>query len=316
MATFLSIALNPTIDISSEAEKIAPVQKIRTHNEKFYPGGGGINVARVIAMLGGSVELLFLAGGAMGPILEEYLDRTDIECCKVNIQQSTRFAYMVYEQQTGLEYRFVTQGPSVSHKELDKVLGHVNKFAGDYIVLSGSLPQGAPTNTYALIADIANRNNIPCIVDCSGESLQCVLATGNIFLIKPNLRELEELVGRSLDQQSAQEAALDLVRNGAAQNIVVSMGAAGAFLANHEGGLFIPAEPIAVQSAVGAGDSFVGAMAYSLAAGNSVENAFRFGVAAGGAAVMTPGTELCKPEDVLTLYKAILNDDRQDNVLS
>jgi 6-phosphofructokinase 2 len=316
MATFLSISLNPTIDISSEAEKIAPIQKTRTHNEKFHPGGGGVNVARVIAMLGGTVELLFLAGGAMGPILEDYLDRTTIECCKINIQQSTRFAYMVYEQQTGLEYRFVTQGPNVSREELSQVLEHVKKFEGDYIILSGSLPQGVPNNTYALIADIANRNNIPCIVDCSGESLKCVLETGNIYLIKPNLRELEELVGRGLGPQCAQKVALELVRSGSAQNIVVSMGAAGAFLANEEGTLFIPARSVTVRSAVGAGDSFVGAMVYSLAAGNSVQNAFRFGVAAGGAAVMTPGTELCKPEDVFVLYEDILNDVHKANMLS
>ena len=282
MAVILSIALNPTIDMSSEAERVVPTRKIRTSNVKHHPGGGGVNVARVIDSLGGAVDLLFMSGGATGGLLEECLSRTAIGCYKVHIEQSTRLAYMIHEQQTGLEYRFVPEGPQVSEQELDQVLERVEKFDGDYIVVSGSLPRGVPHDTYAIIADIANRNNIRFILDSSGEGLKSALSKSNIFLIKPNHRELEKLIGKSLDKKGVQEAALELVQNGSADNVAVSLGAEGAFLANKEGGLFVPAGKVEVRSAVGAGDSFVGAMAFSLASGQSIQDAFRFGVAAGG----------------------------------
>ncbi|OMH32782.1 1-phosphofructokinase family hexose kinase [Motiliproteus sp. MSK22-1] len=307
MAAILSIALNPTIDMSSEAEQVVPTRKIRTCNEKHHPGGGGVNVARVINMLGGAVELIFTSGGVTGILLEQSLDCTGIECRKIKIEQSTRLAHMIYEQQTGLEYRFVPVGPEVSQQELNLVLEQVEEFEGDYIIVSGSLPLSVPYDTYALIADIADRKNIRFIIDSSGEGLKCALAKSPVFLIKPNHRELEKLTGKRLDNNEAKEAALELVRNGSARNVVVSMGAEGAFLANEEGGLFIPASPVNVRSAVGAGDSFVGAMAFSLASGHAIQDAFRFGVAAGAAAVMTDGTELCKREDVLKLYGDILS---------
>ena len=127
--------------------------------------------------------------------------------------------------------------------------------------------------------------------------------------LSPSLGELETLVGDKLDEEGAQAAAMDLVRRGAARHVAVTMGREGALLASADGVLRVPARHVKVRSAVGAGDSFTGAMTYWLAAGNSIEDSFRFGVAAGAAAAMTPGTELCRRKDVLALYAAGSSDD-------
>jgi 6-phosphofructokinase 2 len=126
-----------------------------------------------------------------------------------------------------------------------------------------------------------------------------------LFLVKPSLNELQRLKGQKLDEEGAREFAQSLVNDGMADHIAVSMGSHGAFLANAEGILRLPTYLVKVRSVVGAGDSFVGALVYHLARGNSMQNSFRYGVAAGAAAVMTSGDQLCCPEDVNSLYRSV-----------
>lgn len=302
MARILAVALNPTIDVSFDAEEVQPTHKIRTFNEKHNPGGGGVNVARVILTLGGAPELLFLSGGATGALLEDFLGRIDVRRHRIAIEQATRVAFMVHEMRNGQEYRFVPEGPEVSSEELAPILECVERFDGDYIVASGSLPRGVPADVYARMAAIADGKNIRFVLDSSGKSLSTTLAESRVFLVKPSLGELEKLVGARLDADSARDAAMDLVRRGSARHVAVTLGSEGAVLANADGVIRLPAPRVEVSSAVGAGDSFVGAMTHALSTGYSIEDAFRFGVAAGAASAMTPGTELCRREDVLALY--------------
>jgi 6-phosphofructokinase 2 len=132
--------------------------------------------------------------------------------------------------------------------------------------------------------------------------LQATLEKSRVFLVKPSLGELEKLVGRKLDENGARQAAADIVARGAAEIVAVTMGADGALLATSSGVLRVPAIPVRVRSAVGAGDSFLGAMVWALSQGKAPEEAFRFGIAAGAAKVMTPGTKPCKRSDVLDLF--------------
>lgn len=303
MANILSIALNPTVDISSEAESIRPTDKIRTSNERQDPGGGGINVARVIATLGGDVEALFLAGGEMGQLLDRLLQEEGIHRHLVAIAGHTRISYTVRELSSGLEYRFVSKGPRVSGEELHACCELLMDHEAEYVVASGSLPVGAPDDIYARMADIARKRGARFILDSSGPGLAATLAQSSVFLVKPNLEELAALSGRQLDPDEAGRAALQLVERGSAQFVAVTMGKDGALLASEAGVLHLPAIEVAVQSAVGAGDSFVGAMTWALSQGKPAAEAFRYGIAAGAAAVVTPGTRLCQREDVLDLYR-------------
>lgn len=302
MTGILTITLNPTVDISSDADMVRPTFKIRTTNQKHHPGGGGINVARVIKELGGSAEALYLSGGATGVLLDECIARTALKTHRIQIGGATRIAFMVQDNRTGLEYRFVPEGPVVNANELEAAIALVEQFEGDYIVVSGSLPPGLPDDTYSKIAMIAKEKNARFILDTSGEPLRDTLTSCDVFLVKPSLGELEKLTGGKLDEEGAKSAALQLVRAGNARNVVVSMGREGAFLANDQGVQRLPATHVKVQSAVGAGDSFVGAMVHALATGISMDLAFRLGIAAGAAAAMTSGTQLCRRKDVETLF--------------
>lgn len=302
MSRILSIALNPAIDISSDTDQVRHTHKTRTRNQQQHAGGGGINVARVIAELGGTCELLYLAGGATGQLLEAMLRPLGFRQRAIAIHDPVRVAYNVRDLSTNLEYRFVPEGPLVTEEELGLVFEAIEVVEAEYIVASGSLPRGVAADTYARIADIASRRNMRFILDTSGDALRETLAKSKAFLVKPSLGELEGLVGRKLDRGSEGEAALEIVKAGKADNVAVTLGADGAILANDDGVKRVPAIVVPVQSAVGAGDSFVAGMAWSLAQGDDVGEAFRFGMAAGAATVMTPGTELCTRQDVQRLY--------------
>lgn len=305
MGKILTIALNPAVDLSSEAVAVRHTRKVRTFNERHDPGGGGINVARVIKVLGGDPEALFLAGGEIGSLLERLLKQSDARSHMVPIAGQTRISFTVREQSSGLEYRFVPKGPEVQPHELQPCLDIVARHEADYVVASGSLPAGAPPEIYARMAKLTAARGAKFVLDSSGEGLRTTLERSRVFLVKPSLGELEQLVGRKLDEDGVREAATDLVKRGAAEIVAVTIGAGGALLASADGVLRLPAFHVSVRSAVGAGDSFLAAMVWALSEGKTLDDAFRFGMAAGAAAVMTPGTELCRREDVFKLYRSL-----------
>lgn len=302
MTGILTVTLNPTVDISSDAEMVRPTFKIRTSNQKQHPGGGGINVARVINELGGSAEALYMSGGATGVLLDECIAAEGLKAHRVETAGATRIAYMVQDMHAGLEYRFVPEGPLVAESELDAIMALIEQFDGDYIVASGSLPPGLPDDTYSKIGRIAKQKNARFILDTSCKALRDTLSSCDVFLVKPSIGELEKLSGAKLDEEGAKAAALQLVKAGRTRHVAVSMGRGGAFLANDQGVQRLPATHVKVRSAVGAGDSFVGAMVHALSTGISIDLAFRLGVAAGAAAAMTAGTQLCRRADVESLF--------------
>ncbi|MCM2403852.1 1-phosphofructokinase family hexose kinase [Rhizobium sp. S153] len=304
MSKILSIALNPAIDISSDADEVRHTHKTRTHNQRQHAGGGGINVARIIVELGGHCELLYLSGGATGELLETMLRPLGIRQHVMKIHDPVRVAYNVHELSTNLEYRFVPEGPLVSEAELAPVFDLLETTDADYVVASGSLPRGVPMDTYLRMAEITQRKGQRFVLDTSGDALRETLASCHVFLVKPSLGELEGLVGRKLDHESVGPAAQEVIHRGAAQYIAVTLGADGAVLVSSDSITRVPAIKVTVQSAVGAGDSFVAGMTWSLSKGRDIVDAFRLGMAAGAAAVMTSGTELCRQKDILSLYDA------------
>lgn len=301
---------NPTVDVSVEAEHVHAYRKVRTGPERMEPGGGGINIARVLAELGMTAELVYLSGGASGRMLDEELARYALTCRQVPIEGATRIAFNVHERASGAEFRFVPEGPHLSpvealawHAELEAlpIMG------GDLVVTSGSLPGGLPVDSHARLSALVAARGARFVLDSSGEALAAALAQGTAapFLVKPSLGELEALAGVRLDARTAERYALELISTGRAVHVAVSMGAHGAFLASGEQITRLPALRVPTHSAVGAGDSFLGAMLWRLAMGDAIEPAFAYGVAAGAAAVMTGGTELCRRADVFALHASL-----------
>jgi 6-phosphofructokinase 2 len=306
MKPIITLTLNPTIDGSASADVIQPIRKIRMTDERYHPGGGGINVARVIEELGGKARALYLAGGATGAILDDLLRSTGIAAQCIAIKGYTRIAHTVFERSSGQEFRFVPEGPRVSADEWESCLSALAALDFDYVVASGSLPRGLPASGYARVVEIAAHKGAKVIVDTSGPALRATLDKG-VFLIKPNLRELEELIGRPLADTKAQTlAARDLIAARASEIVALTLGREGALLVSAHGAWRSVVPPVDAQSAVGAGDSFVGGITLALAQGRPLRSVLASGVAAGTAAVLSPGAELSRKADVERLYDELL----------
>jgi 6-phosphofructokinase 2 len=276
------------------------------HHEHADPGGGGINVARVLHELGGDVLAILAAGGASGRVLEELLDEAGVPRRSVPIKGRTRVSLNVFDCKSGLEYRFVPEGPTLSADEFRAVLTAVEAVRGEWLIASGSLPHGVPDDAYAKVARIAARKGQRFVVDTSGPALAVALAQGGCELVKPSLGELEHLVGRELKDPAEQNReAMALVRRGAARMVAVTLGADGALLATEDGVLRVPAMDEAMHTSVGAGDAFLAAATLALACGGSPANALDWGTAAGAAAIACAGTARLRRADVEARYLSL-----------
>lgn len=305
MPTIATLTMNPTIDVSYDVDRLEPTRKLRSHNEHYDPGGGGINVARVFVRLGGNAVCHYLSGGATGVALDGLLDLHQIVRRPVRIAEATRVACTVHELESGREFRFVPEGPAVSDAEWRACLSQLGETKCDYLVASGSLPRGVPADFYAMVARIAHEQGFRFVLDTSGDALKAALAGAPVHLVKPNEDELEQLVGRELDtDEEYAAAALAIVERGAAELVAVTLGDKGGLLASAQGTQFLPAIPVEAKSAVGAGDSFLAAMVFALSNGRDPADSLRYGMAAGSAAVLTPGTDLCRVDDIERLYAA------------
>ncbi|WP_315725198.1 MULTISPECIES: 1-phosphofructokinase family hexose kinase [unclassified Bradyrhizobium] len=303
MSDIVTITPNPAVDVSTTVERIVPVAKLRGTTQRRDPGGGGINVARVITRLGGDVAALYPVGGPTGVLLRQLVDTEGVSSLTWTTAEDTREDFFVQERATGQPYRFILPGPALTEPEWQAglaLLGGLDPFPR-FVVGSGSLPRGVPTDYYARLAAVARTRGAQFILDTSGPALAAAVA-GGVDLIKPSLHEMRDLVGGEPSDATAwEQAARVLIMNGKVGMIALTMGHLGALLVTPE--RVLRAQPLTMVpvNAVGAGDSFLGALVAKLAASEPLEDAFRFAVAAGAAALLRTGTALCDPADVSRL---------------
>jgi 6-phosphofructokinase 2 len=301
----LTITLNPALDKSFSVERLEPDHKLRCPNPVVEAGGGGINVARGIRRLGGPAEAFLLSGGRNGQHLQDLVAIEGIPLHPFGISEETRESIMVAEQATGRQYRIVAAGPAVTQQEAEALLHALDALDPfpEWVVASGSLPAGLPTDFYATLAARLHARGARVILDTGGEALRTALH-GHVWMVKPNLAELAALSGRdTLELDDVDNAARQLLREGGLTAVAVSMGPAGAMLVTEEEVVQVPAPVVPRKSTVGAGDSMVAGMAWSLHEGHSLAEALRMGVACGTAATMNPGTQLFKADDAQRLFQ-------------
>jgi 6-phosphofructokinase 2 len=304
-----TITLNPSLDKSTYTERLIPDKKLYCAPPIYEPGGGGINVSRAIHLLDGQSLAIYLAGGEVGDKIQELLDKEGIHQKCIRTKNATRENLMVTERSTGNQYRLGMPGNEKSKEELQECLDIIKDLPEqvEYLVASGSLPPGAPDDFYRKIAEISSAKGIKFILDTSGKGLLSAAGAG-IYLMKPNLRELSQIIGKELVNGLEQEAiARKVIQEGKANILVVSLGPKGAMLATKDIIQYVVPPSVKPISTVGAGDSMVAGIVLSLSRGYELRGAIKFGVAAGTAATMTPGTELCRKKDVEEIYSWLSN---------
>nr|CCD31978.1 Phosphofructokinase [Methylocystis sp. SC2] len=308
MKDIVTLSMNPSIDLSTSVDQVKPIRKLRCTALKRDPGGGGINVARVIRRLGADVTAICPIGGATGQLLRRLIDDEGIASSAIQASEETRADFTVSEKETGDQFRFVLPGPQLSEREWRECFDAVVSFKvqSRFLVASGSLPPGVPEDFYGRVARVAKERGTKFILDSSGPPLEAALNEG-VYLVKPNLRELGELIRAPLENEEAWvEASRNLVEAGRAEIVALTLGDKGALLVSQDHAWRAQAMPVKAVSAVGAGDSFLGGLVWALASGFGLGDAFRYGNAAGLAAVLAAGTGLSRKEDVERLYGEVV----------
>ena len=301
----LTVTLNPCIDKSSNVEKFEPEAKLRCTQIVNEPGGGGINVSKALKKLGAESVALFPAGGHNGNMLCSLLDEETIRYHAVDTKVETRENWVMLENSTNDQYRFTFPGRKIQETTVDSLIDQIKNFSPSYVVASGSLPSGLPDHFYGLIVGTANAVGAKCIVDTSGATLQALKGKG-AYLIKPNISELRKMLNTpDLGPMEIDDAAQQVIADGFAEIVAISMGPLGAWIVSKDEKHFAAAPKVEKKSTVGAGDSMVAGITYMMQQQKPLKEVIAFAVACGSAATMNEGTQLFKREDVEKLFAVI-----------
>lgn len=307
----VTLTVNPAVDLATTAKSVQPGHKIRTFDERYDPGGGGINVARVIFELGGQTLALFASGGVTGRFVEEMLTTAKVPWRAVPIGNACRISVTVHDQSNGLEYRFVPKGPQLAAPDCANILEALRQIDADWVVASGSLAPGVPADFYGKVANIAAGCGAKFALDTSGPTLTASLGRG-ISLLKPSLSEFEAIVGREVrDLPGQMTEAKRLVQSGAAEMVALTLGAGGAIVATADQVIHSPAFAVTEKTGVGAGDSFLAGLVFGLSEPRPLDDALRLALACGAAAVQNVGTAAVRRAAVDALLADAIGQERQ-----
>ncbi|WP_298492752.1 1-phosphofructokinase family hexose kinase [uncultured Maritimibacter sp.] len=301
MTDILTVTLNPALDLSTSAPVVRPEDKLRCETLRAEPGGGGVNVARAIGLLGGASRAFVVRAGHVGQQFTEVLSGQPLDPVWFDIPGETRQSLSVTDRSTGAQFRFVMPGPDWDAALASRVCDSIAAATapGGIVVLSGSQPPGVPDDFPGRLAQACAARSARLILDTSGPALRALPDDGALHTLRLDGAESVELAGRPLpDRAAVAGLAQDLVARKIARTVVLAMGADGSVLATKDGVWHCNTEDVPVVSKIGAGDSFVGSYTLALARGAAPQDALVRGCAAASAAVMTEGTELCRAADV------------------
>lgn len=309
MSRILTVTLNPALDLTTSVERLEEGHKMRCAPPALEPGGGGANVSRAIAHLGGTSRAFICIGGPLGLSYKALFKDEGLPALWHDNGVPTRQSIAVHDRATGGQYRFVMPGEPWSERVWQGALESLMRAIGrdDLVVLSGSQPPGVPDDFPTRLCAIANRMGARVIVDTSGKPLAEAAKPGaGAHVLRMDHYEGMELMGwREFGEPEAERLARELVARGAAEIALVAFGAKGTWMASATEAWRAAPPKVEVNSTTGAGDSFVGAFALGLRQGMSLPETLAFSVAAAADAVTTAGTELCTLAGTLEKMKGV-----------
>ena len=292
-----TICMNPCFDKTVEISELKVGQVNRIRDARVDLGGKGINVAVVAERLGLDVQCLGIMGKDGSEELTALIEKENLKHSFMQIPGHVRTNTKVVSGNGQGVTELNEPGPTVDDESLKKFFEMAKEKTADsdIVVVTGSLPPGCPEGTYRDLLKILEGKK--CILDTEGKELELAAKGACPYLIKPNLKEMEATLGIELrTMRTIRDAALLFIRLGV-EHAVVSMGEMGAMYVSADKTLFAPALRVEIKSTVGAGDAMIGGMLLGYEKEKDMARAFRYGIAAGAASVMTAGTQLIVRED-------------------
>ena len=301
-----TVTLNPAVDRELTINEFAFDTVLRASEARVDCGGKGFNVSRMLASLGAKSMALGFAGGKAGQLLAEALVELDIETAFTWIDGETRTNVSIVTEQHDRYLKVNESGPTVSAGDQRELLAQIEQLIqpDDWWVLAGSLPPGVSHTFYAQIVQLIQSRGGQVILDTSGAALVAGCKE-RPFLIKPNDTEASSLSGLSINGPEEAVAATQQIRMLGPQNVIISLGKAGAIFSDGQTAWLASSPPIQELNPIGAGDSMVGGLVYGLSRGESVAEALRWGIACGAATASLAGTAVGSKELVSDLRQQV-----------
>ena len=298
-----TVTLNPALDKTVEIPGMALDTVNRITEMRTDPGGKGINVSKVIAKLGGESCAVGILGGGSGKMLEKLLENENFTAQFRFVEGQTRTNLKIIDREGHTNTDINEPGLTVTAAELDALLRELlaELRPGDIVVLAGSLPKGAPQDTWTAACKKAGAR---VFLDADGALLAEGIKAAP-HLIKPNDDELSRLAGKKLETLEELTAEGRKLLERGIERVVISLGGRGALYLRKGSTIYAEGLRVPVGSTVGAGDSVVAALAYAEAQGLSEEEAVRLSTAAGAANVMCSGTQAAEREAVVALLPKV-----------
>ena len=302
----ITVTLNPAVDQTLELEKFALGDTNRVRDSRIDPGGKGINVSRVLRELGQESLAVGLAPGSLGRFVEHSLLEQGILCDFVHTRGQTRTNLTVVDESVHESTLFSYRGPEIDPRHVQTLETRLRRYlsAGDWLVVAGSIPPPIESQAYVRFIELGRQFGAHTVLDADAEVLEVGL-TGRPELVKSNHHEAERLLGRPLDDDATLLEAAEEMRGAGATTAVITAGGRGAVAVGQTGAWWSWPPPTVVVSAVGAGDALLAGMLLKLEQDAGLEEALRWGTAAGAAACLSPGTQLCRRDDVSRLLPQV-----------
>lgn len=304
----LSICPNPSIDCTIELDSLNVGKLNRIDNKVETYSGKALNVAMGVARLGGES----LATGFMfdnhGKMFEHNLNKEGVKHQFVYNSGNARVNYKIIDKRAMLT-EINDRGETVSRdKQLEliekvKILSQTAEIA----VMSGSLPKGVSSDFYGEVLSVIPKD-VKVIVDTEKDNMLSAIGSREIFIAKPNLRELESFTDTIVTDIKDMVKACRAYIDRGVKYVMLSLGADGAVLTDGTESFFCKSASVAVNSTVGAGDCMVAASCVALSNGLSMPEVLRHAVAAGTAAVTTSGTNLFYKDKYQEIYSKIYTE--------
>ena len=289
----ITLTMNPAVDRTLQVENFTLDRVNLIREDRSDVGGKGINVSKVIRQLGGRTKTIAFLGGRAGAYIDQELEKMKIGRISIPIKGETRTNFKIVDLDKGTYTDLNEPGPAIEASELERFVKNLRDevTVQSLVVLTGSVPKGVPVSVYRDLINDIQRIGARTALDADHEVLQLGIEA-KPYLVKPNIHELERLVGKTLVELiEIVEAARELIAQGI-KIVIVTLGEQGAVFVTEQEAIHAKGVPVQVLSTVGAGDALMGAFCYGLDKQMPFEESIRLSVGASAAMISTAGTQV------------------------
>lgn len=278
----LTVTLNPAIDKVYEVDSFQVGDVFRPNDMWAMAGGKGLNVSRVASILGGDVVATGFLGGGNGQFIRKRLGKQGIKDAFIEIEGETRICIAVNDPILDTSTEVLEPGPVISLSEQEDFLKNFQSLAkgADIVTMSGSLPDGLPSDYYGRLIEICRGLGKRVILDTSGETLEKSLLYSP-FMIKPNQTELGAITGTPIEDETQILSTAHRLQQGGIDLVCITLGGSGSIVVSKEGAYRLKSPPIETVSAIGSGDAFVAGCAFAFDKGRTTKDVLKMGMACG-----------------------------------